>query len=126
MRGRYTEYVRPLGPRIVGCPLRRRHRHQFELRHGTRTLPVSRAGTVRTRIATADEDDVLAARRDELLIGDRVAFASPVLEREVLHRKVNPVEFAPRHWQVSRLTGSGGEQHGVEVGAEPRDGHITA
>ena len=62
---------------------------QLELVHRCRALPGSGTQAIRTRVTTTDDDDVPAGRRDELLVGNRVARAAPVRERQVLHREVN-------------------------------------
>ena len=60
------------------------------------------------------------------LVGNRVAFAAPVLQRQVLHREVDALQLAAGHRQIARLPGAAGEQHGVEVGDADARRHVDA
>src|SRR5207244_9167809 len=103
MGARYTKDVGPLRPRIVGRPPVRRPRKQLELVNRECALAVDGAEAVGAGVAAADDDHALARRRDELIVGNRVALAPPVLERQVLHREVYARELAPRHGEVARV-----------------------
>ena len=91
-----------------------------------RALAVHGAETVGAGVAAADDDDVLALRRDELLVGDRIALAAPVLECQVLHGKVNAPELAAGHRQIARPARAAGQDDRVEVPAQVPDGHVDA
>src|SRR3954454_17742395 len=63
------------------------------------------AETVGAGVAAADDDDVLAGRRDRRvagLIGNLVAFYQPVGQRKGVHREVHAAELSPGHRQVTR------------------------
>ena len=77
-------------------------------------------------VAAADDHDVLAARGDEPVVGDRVALAALVLERQVLHREVDAPERAPRDREIPRPAGAAGEDDRVEVSPDLRDRHVGA
>src|SRR5262249_60429778 len=73
-------HVRPLGPGVVGAPPVRWARQDLELVDRRRALAMRGAEAVRPGGATADDDDALALGAGEVLRGDRVALAPPVLE----------------------------------------------
>ncbi len=53
-----------IGHGVDDGALRRRHRHNFELVHRRRLLPVRRAQAIRARIAAADDHDAFARRQN--------------------------------------------------------------
>ena len=99
-------------------------RGRVELMNGDGTLPVDGAETVGARVAATDDDHALAPGADERLVGDRVALAALVLERQVLHREVNTAELAPGNRQVTRRARTAGEDDRVEVTPQIRDGDV--
>src|SRR5437899_997573 len=90
-----AEDIGPLGPGIVRSAAVGRPRQQLELVHGARALAMHGTEAVGAGVAAADDHDVLAARGDEPVVGDRVALAALVLERQVLHREVESPALAP-------------------------------
>ena len=76
------------------------------------------AQTIGTRVAAADDDDVLVASSDWIIVGDVGLMAAPILRRQILHREVNALKLAARHGQVARNRRSAGEDDGVEFAAE--------
>ena len=80
---------------------------------------MDRAETVGAGIAAADDHDVLVLRGDELIVGT-VTLAAAVLQREELHRKVDPLQFAARHRQIARRAGAARQQDGIEVLSQAR------
>ena len=88
-----------------------------------RALPVHRAETVGAGVAPADDDDVLAGRRDRRLA--QVALLHPVRDRQVLHRLVDPAQLATGDRQVAPRGGAPCEHHRV-VRAQLVDGHVAA
>ena len=86
--------------------------------HAGRALAVGGAEAVGAGVAAADDDDVLARGGDELLVGDLVALAATVLQRQVLHREMDARQLAARHRQVARQRRAASEDDRVESGAE--------
>src|SRR5262249_6741061 len=121
-----AEDVGPLGPRIVGGALIGWPRQEPELMDGPGTLTVHRAQAVGAGIATADDDDALALRRNELCLGDRVALAAPVLERQVLHGEVDAAELAAGYRQIARPARAASQDDRVKIAAEVPDSHVDA
>src|SRR5436190_10080801 len=76
---------------------------------------MGRAEAVCACVTAADDDDLLAFRRDELVIGNRVAFTTFVLERKIVHGEVNAVEFASGNRKVAWQGSAAGEQDRVVV-----------
>ncbi len=105
--------VRVLGPRVVGRALVGRPRQDLHLVDRARALAVYGAEAIRARVAAAQDDHALVARRDEVRLRDEVALAAPVLEGEVLHGEVDAVELAPRDRQVARVAGAARQQERV-------------
>ena len=103
-----------------------RARQQLELMHGAGALAVRGAEAVGAGVAAADDDDVLVLRRDEPIVGDVVALAAAVLQRQILHREVNARELAAGHRQIARARGAAGEHDRIELGAKLVDRHVDA
>src|SRR2546426_5941066 len=53
--------------------------------------------------------------RDEIGVGDRIALAPLVLERQVVHREVDACELAPGHREVPRVARARSEEHTSEL-----------
>ena len=79
-------------------------------------LPVSRAQAVGAGVAAADDDDALALGRDRLL-GEDIAGVALVLLDEVVHGRVDALQFAPRHRELARLLGAERQADRVELAA---------
>src|SRR5438309_5504379 len=120
------EDIGPLGPGIVRSAAVGWPRQQLELVHGARALAMHGPEAVGAGVAAADDHDVLAAGGDEPVVGDRVALAALVLERQVLHREVDAPERAPRDREIPRPAGAAGEDDRVEVSPDLRDRHVGA
>src|SRR5260370_470561 len=63
----------------------------------------------------ADNDDVLAFRRNEGLVAHDVAFATMILQRQKIHREMNPSKLAAGHRQIARDGRSGRYDDGIKV-----------
>src|SRR5947199_308159 len=113
-----------LTPRSVSMP--RRSRQQLELVDRGGALTVHRAQTVGARVAAADDDDALAGRADEPLVGNLIALAPLVLEHQVLHREVDAGELASGDREIARPAGPTGQDERIEVAAERLDRHVHA
>ena len=73
---------------------------------------------VGSSIAAADDDHSLARRQDLDFRLDRVPEAAPVLLRQVLHRKMNPLQLASRNVEIARMFSPAREYDGIEVAAQ--------
>ena len=72
-------------------------------------------------VATTDDDDLLALRRDRRLavgVEHFVALLDPVGPRQVFHRLVDAAELATRNRQVARFGRAPGQHDGIELGAQ--------
>src|SRR6266542_6798468 len=116
--------IGPLGPWVVGNPPIGRARQDLELVDGERALAVHRAEAVGPGVPAADDDHALAAGGDEALVGHRIALAAPVLQRQVLHGEVDPLELASGDRQITRGAGPATEQEGVELPPEIFHGDV--
>ena len=116
---RRAQLQRPVRPVQHLVFLLGRHRHDFELRHLERALADRGADAVRSGVAAADHDDMLAGREDRLVGPDRLAGDAPVLLRQEIHREMDAGEVAARNGQVARRLGAAGERDGV-VGIDER------
>ncbi len=67
-----AEDVRPLRPGVGGRPAFGRLGHDLELMDAGASMTVSGAEAVRAGVATADDDHMLARRRDERLVGNLI------------------------------------------------------
>ena len=83
----------------------RRHRHDLELMHGRRLLPMRRAQAIRARIAAADDDHVLAGG-ENLVSAPRSPAHALVLLRQKIHREMDALQLAARDGQIARLLGA--------------------
>ncbi len=82
-----------------------------------------RADAVGAGVATADDDDVLALRRDLAL--DVLPERDAVGRREEVHRLHHAVELAARHGQVARHGGPDRDDDGVEPLAQVGAGEVA-
>src|SRR6202043_83658 len=87
-------------------------------------LPMVSPQTVRTCIATTDNYDALACRKN--LVRHHVTGAAFVLLRQKLHREINSLEFPARNIQVARVFSASGQQDSVELLAQVLRGDISA
>src|SRR5262245_35955257 len=92
VRGRCAANIRPGRPRSVRSACSRRLRPQFELNTRASALTMRGAETICAGIGAADDDDTLVFRGDEFAIRDRIAFAALVLQRQVLHCEIDPLQ----------------------------------
>src|SRR5687767_7332820 len=83
-----------------------------------------RAKTVCAGIATADDDHVLAGRRDRFTLAHLVALTAAILLRQVLHRIVDALERATWHGQIARLARAAREEHRIEVALQIARGDL--
>ncbi|MPM55228.1 hypothetical protein SDC9_102021 [bioreactor metagenome] len=113
MAGRCAQLVGPVRPHQRLVLLLGRHGHQLELSDADCAVAVRCTHTVRARVAAANHDDVLAVGADLAL--ELVARVDLVLLRQELHREMDAVKIAARHWQITRLLGTAGQQHGIEL-----------
>ena len=94
--------------------MERRLRQNFDLRHGKRALAMRSADAVRSGIAAADDDDMLATRIDHAFgrrAGFIVARDAPILLAEIVHREMNTAKRTSRQINVARKLGPAGEDH---------------
>src|SRR5205085_11111391 len=115
---------RPGRPWVRRRPFFGRPGHDFELVDRRRTLAVRGAQAVRTGVAAADDDHVLAGRRDRRL--GEVALLDLVGTRQVLHGLVDALELAARDRQVAPLGSATGKYDRVELGPESLGGDVDA
>ncbi|ABA48089.1 hypothetical protein BURPS1710b_3715 [Burkholderia pseudomallei 1710b] len=113
VRRRRAQLDRPVRPHERLVLRLGRLRQQLELRDVLRAVAVRRADAIRTRVAAADHDDVLALR--EQLIGQLVARVHAVLLRQELHREMDAGELAPRHRQIARRLRAARDHDRVEL-----------
>ena len=66
-------------------------------------------------VAAADDHHALTAGENRLEFVDAIAQVAAILLRQKLHRKVDALQFAPRHVQIARLFGASGQQDRIEV-----------
>src|SRR5262249_15168326 len=78
----------------------------LELVDRARTLAVNCSEAVRAGVAASDDDHMFSRSADEALAGNRVTLATTVLERQVLHREMDPAQFPAWNWQIAWRTGS--------------------
>ncbi len=88
--------------------------HDFQLGDGSSALAVGRADTVRTRIAAADHDHMLAGGQDFRPVADRLVVQAAVLLGEELHGEMHAIELPPRHGHVTGVLGAARQDHRVE------------
>ena len=100
-----------------------RLRHDLQARHRVRPLPVRGADAVGTGVAAADDDDVLALRRDLAL--HLLAQGNAVRRRKELHRLQHTVELAPGHRQVARHGRADRHDDRVEARAQVLARHVA-
>src|SRR4051812_27551151 len=70
------------------------------------------AQAIGARVAASDNHDVLAGRKN--LAGDAIAFANSILLGEKIHGKMDSLQLAPRHGEISSPFGATGEQDRVK------------
>ena len=75
-------------------------------------------------VASADDDRALSRGGDELVVGDGVPRGSLVLEGEVFHGKMDPLQLAARDGQVAGLRGPARQNHGAEFLPQLFDGNV--
>ncbi len=89
------------------------------MRHLERALADRGADAVRSGVAAADDDDVLAGRQDRLVGPDRLAGDAAVLLRQEIHGEMDAGEIAARRRQIARRLGAAGQRDRV-VGIDQR------
>ena len=117
---------RPQRPGRFRRALVGRQRHDLELLNGSGLLAVARAQAIRARIASADDDDALAARQRGGFAVEAVPRAEAVLQGQKVHGEVDAVQLAAGHRQVARLLGAAGQQDGVELLAQVLGRNVVA
>src|ERR1041384_2637765 len=90
----------PEGPGRRVSAGRRRLRQQFKLTRFDAALPVHSPKTIRSGIATTDDDDTLAFCRNRF-IRDRVAGVPFVLLRQKVHSEMDTLEFTTWNRQIT-------------------------
>src|SRR5690606_10838888 len=94
----------------------RRCGHDFKLCDGKGALTEGGADAVRSRIAAANDDDMLAACEDRIDLPDRLLGDAAVLLWQKLHREVNARKVAAFNRQIARCFGAASEDHRIELG----------
>jgi hypothetical protein len=102
-------FKRPVRPGDALVLVLGRRRHDFELRDGFRALPERRADAVRTGVAAADHDDMLAFGENVRGVAERLGGDAAVLLRQEIHRKVDAVEVAAGDRQIAAGFGAAGQ-----------------
>ncbi|SIN44166.1 Uncharacterised protein [Mycobacteroides abscessus subsp. abscessus] len=116
--GGHPEQCRVGGPRVALGTALRRLGHDLELLNTRRTLPVGGAQAVGAGVATTDDDDALALRRDRRLticVHNIIAELHLIGPGQVLHGLVDALELAAGNRQVTPGGRSAREDHRVEV-----------
>src|SRR4029077_4120048 len=67
------------------------------------------------RVASADDDDVLAAGKNVAGRVERVAMTPLVLLRQKFHREMDALQFATGNSKISRLFGTTGENDRIVI-----------
>jgi len=88
---------------------------EFKLLDAPGPLPLGGAQAIGAGVTAAQDDDVLVLGADELLVGNMVSHIPPVLEREVVHRLVDAVQFAAGDFEIARGSGPAAQHDGVEI-----------
>ncbi len=104
----------PQGPRRRRRALRRRHRHNFQLPHRGRLLPVRRAQAIRTCVAASDDHHVFAGGQNRLGAVHRVAGHAAILLRQEIHGEVDAAQGTAFDFQLARLLRADGQHRRVE------------
>ena len=113
-----SEDIGPERPGIVRSALHWWGRQEFQLVDRDRTLSVRRSKTVRPGVPTTNDHHALPARRDEALFRNEVSQTAPVLQRQVFHGKMDPIEIASGHAEIAGQRGAPGQQDGVKRAAQ--------
>ena len=92
--------------------------------HRRGALPVRGAEAVGAGVAAADDDHLLARRGDRRL--GQVALLHAVGPGQVLHRLVDPAEFATGNREIARRGGAAGQHDGVVAAAQLVDAEVDA
>src|ERR1700730_981286 len=124
MRAFGTKLQRPQWPRSTRGAFLGRHGHDFKLMYRFRLLPVASPEAIRACIATADDHNALACRKN--LVRHHITSAARVLLRQELHREINSLEFPSRNFQVTWIFSASGQQDSVELLAQILRGNISA
>ena len=91
---------------------------EFDGSHRLRPLPERGAHTVRTRIPSTQNNDVLSPGIDGDFRIDFIAVAAFVLLGQKIHRVVNAIEFATFHREVPAVLSPQTQEHCIEVLAQ--------
>ena len=100
-------------PRRRCRPCPRWLRADIELHNALRALAQRRPKAVRSRVAAADDDDVLSAGVDRRYVP--VPFLDLIGLRKVLHRLVDALQVAPLNGQIAADGRTDRQHHGVEA-----------
>src|SRR3989442_1195868 len=103
-----------------------RLRQQFELNNRLCALTVSSAEAVCARIAATDNHDISAVGADEIRFRDLVALAAFVLQRQILHRKINTLKVATGYGKIAWGSATASQKNRVEIALKFVDGDINA
>ena len=109
---------RPVGPGHGLVLARRRLRHDFKLGYGHRALTVRRADAVRSGIAAANDDNVLALGRQGACgrgNGLVIAGHAAVLLAEEVHGEMHAFEFAAWNLKVAGPLGTAGQNQQIII-----------
>ena len=106
-----AQHVSPIGPRRRRRTRFGRFRHEFHLQHAFAAFADGFAHAVVTRIATADNQDLLALGAEAF----GIRFARPVRPMQKVERKEDTFGFAARDFQVARIRRTDGENDFVKI-----------
>ena len=90
--------------------------HDLKLVNAAAAVPVNGAQAVGPGVATTNDDDVLAFRPVQVVIGHGIAGDAAILVGQEVHGIFNAAQVAPGDRQVTRLGGSTTQADGVELG----------
>ena len=121
-----AEDARPLRPWVVATAGHRGLGQQLEVCDGLRAVAHGGTDTVVARVATTNDDDVLALRVDvatvlQLRVEQRLG-----VELEVLHREVDAVNLTVGDLEIARPCGTSSEDDCIVLIAELAGGDILA
>ena len=121
---RVPQHQWPQRPRRALVALFGRALVDVELVDRGRSLAVGRAQAVGPRVASADDDDLLAGGVDGRP-GEQAGL-HPIGGDEVVHGQVDAVEVPPRDVEVPLPQGADGQDHGVVARPQVLDGQVDA
>src|SRR5438034_2329473 len=118
--------VRPVRPGVVGGAFAGRPGKNFKLNDRPAALPVHRTQTIGTGVAPAYNDHAFVLRRNEVSVGNVVAFTPFVLEGQEFHCEADALQFASGYLKISRSGGTTGQKDRIEFAAQLLNRHIDS